>query len=80
LPQYGALEGGAEDMMAMLDLIDDGGDLAAHPALRRLPKCRARSGFSAHLGPRRESAARLRPLLGWVLAPWHPVPSFALLG
>src|SRR5262245_41868161 len=34
LPQYRALEVGAEDMMAMLDLIDNGGELAAHPALK----------------------------------------------
>src|SRR3954464_7599292 len=33
LPQHRALEVGAEDMMAMLDLIDDGGELAAHPAV-----------------------------------------------
>src|SRR3954454_3689648 len=33
LPQHGALEVGAEDMMAMLDLIDDGGELAAVPAV-----------------------------------------------
>src|ERR1700750_3355943 len=36
LPQYRALEVSAEDMMAMLDLIDDGGDLAAHPAVKAL--------------------------------------------
>ena len=29
-----ALEVGAEDMMAMLDLIDDGGELAAVPAVQ----------------------------------------------
>ena len=34
LPHDRAFEVGAEDMMAMLDLIDDGGDLAAHPAVK----------------------------------------------
>src|SRR4249919_1673505 len=34
LPQHCALEVGAEGMMAMLDLIDDGGELAAHPAVQ----------------------------------------------
>src|SRR5208337_727237 len=32
LLQEGALEVGAEDMMAVLDLVDDGGQLAMHPA------------------------------------------------
>jgi len=32
--EAGALEVGAEDMMAMLDLIDDGGQLAAVPAVQ----------------------------------------------
>src|SRR3954464_11261439 len=40
LPQHRALEGGAEDMMAMLDLIDDGGELAAHPAVEALAEDR----------------------------------------
>ena len=31
--EEGVLEVGAEDMMAMLDAIDDGGQLAAHPAV-----------------------------------------------
>src|SRR6266550_4359211 len=34
LLQEGVLEGGAEDMMAMLDAVDDGGQLAAHPAVQ----------------------------------------------
>src|ERR1700746_1448558 len=34
LLEEGALEVGAEDMMAMLDLIDDGGELAAVPAVQ----------------------------------------------
>src|SRR5260370_12778671 len=34
LLEEGALEIGAEDMMAMLDLIDDGGELAAVPAVQ----------------------------------------------
>src|SRR6266550_5521404 len=34
LLEEGVLEGGAEDMMAMLDAIDDGGQLAAHPAVQ----------------------------------------------
>jgi Putative transposase len=34
LAQHGALEVGAEDMMAVLDLIDDSGELAAHPAVK----------------------------------------------
>ena len=34
LLEEGALEVGAEDMMAMLDLIDDGGKLAAVPAVQ----------------------------------------------
>ena len=34
LLEEGVLEVGAEDMMAMLDLIDDGGELAAHPAVK----------------------------------------------
>src|ERR1700730_374343 len=34
LLEKGALEIGAEDMMAMLDLIDDGGELAAVPAVQ----------------------------------------------
>ncbi len=34
LLQEGVLEIGAEDMMAMLDLIDDGGELAARPAVK----------------------------------------------
>ena len=33
LLQEGVLEVGAEDVMAMLDLIDDGGELAAQPAV-----------------------------------------------
>jgi hypothetical protein len=33
LLEEGVLEVGAEDMMAMLDLIDDGGELAAVPAV-----------------------------------------------
>src|SRR5580658_7502721 len=33
LLEEGALEIGAEDMMAVLDLIDDGGELAAVPAV-----------------------------------------------
>jgi hypothetical protein len=32
--EEGALEVGAENMMAMLDLIDDGGELAAVPAMQ----------------------------------------------
>src|ERR1700704_2075085 len=32
--EEGVLEVGAEDMMAMLDAIDDGGQLAAHPAVQ----------------------------------------------
>ena len=32
--QDGVFEVGAKDMMAMLDLIDDGGELAAHPAVK----------------------------------------------
>src|SRR3954454_4479399 len=40
LPQHRALEVGAEDMMAMLDLIDDGGELAAHPAVEALAEDR----------------------------------------
>ena len=34
LLEEGALEVGTEDMMAMLDLIDDGGELAAVPAVQ----------------------------------------------
>ena len=34
LLEEGVLEVGAKDMMAMLDLIDDGGELAAHPAVQ----------------------------------------------
>ena len=34
LLEEGALEIGAKDMMAMLDLIDDGGELAAVPAVK----------------------------------------------
>src|ERR1700692_1420796 len=34
LLEEGVLEVGAEDMMAMLDAIDDGGQLAAHPAVQ----------------------------------------------
>src|SRR6266516_835205 len=34
LLEEGALEIGAEDMMTMLDLIDDGGELAAVPAVQ----------------------------------------------
>src|SRR5580658_895792 len=34
LLEEGALEIGAEDMMAVLDLIDDGGELAAVPAVQ----------------------------------------------
>src|ERR1700692_3841391 len=34
LLEEGALEVGAKDMMAMLDLIDDGGELAAVPAVQ----------------------------------------------
>jgi hypothetical protein len=33
LLQESVLEVGAEDMMAVLDAIDDGGELAAHPAV-----------------------------------------------
>ena len=33
LLQEGMLEVGAEDMMAMLDLVDDGGELAGQPAV-----------------------------------------------
>jgi hypothetical protein len=33
LLQEGMLEVGAEDVMAMLDLIDDGGELAGQPAV-----------------------------------------------
>jgi hypothetical protein len=35
------LEIGAKDMMAMLDLIDDGGELAPHLRFRRVPKIEA---------------------------------------
>src|ERR1700720_4731208 len=34
LLQEGVLEVGAEDMMAVLDAVDDGGQLAAHPAVQ----------------------------------------------
>src|SRR6266404_2379497 len=34
LLEEGVLEGGAEDMMAVLDAVDDGGQLAAHPAVQ----------------------------------------------
>src|SRR5438445_9700999 len=34
LLEEGVLEVGAEDMMAMLDAIDDGGQVAAHPAVQ----------------------------------------------
>src|SRR5882724_4562564 len=33
LLEEGILEGGAEDMMAVLDAVDDGGQRAAHPAV-----------------------------------------------
>jgi hypothetical protein len=37
LLQEGMLEVGAVDMMAMLDLVDDGGELAGHLAVQSLP-------------------------------------------
>jgi len=36
--EEGVLEVGAEDVMAVLNAIDDAGQLAAHPAVRRVPK------------------------------------------
>ena len=41
LLEEGRLEVGAEDMMAMLDLIDNGGELAAVLRCRRVPKISA---------------------------------------
>ena len=38
LLQEGVLEVGAIDMMAMLDLVDDGGELAGHLAVQSLPE------------------------------------------
>ena len=36
--QDGVLEVGAIDIMAMLDLVDDGGELAGHLAVQSLPE------------------------------------------
>src|SRR5271166_892815 len=61
LLQEGALEVGAEDMMAVLDLVDDRGQFAAHAAIE--PRAEDRSDLIGAEPPQAELAAALEQLM-----------------
>ena len=66
LPQHGALEVGAEDMMTVLDLIDDGGELAAVPAVDA--RAEDRANLVGGEPPEAEFAASLEQLVNGKVA------------
>src|SRR5208283_720061 len=61
LLQEGALEVGAEDVMTVLDLVDDRGQLAAHAAIE--PRAEDRSDLVGAEPPQAELAAALEELV-----------------
>ena len=61
LLEEGALEVGAEDVMAMLDLVDDRGQLAAHAAME--PHAEDRSDLVGAEPPETKLAAALEQLV-----------------
>ena len=63
LLEEGVLEVGAEDMMAVLDAIDDGGELAAHPAVQAGAEDLRRSCRRSAATGRARSCART--VCGW---------------
>ena len=78
LPQYRALEVGAEDMMAMLDLIDDGGELAAYLAIEALAE--DRGDLVGGQPPQAEFAAALEQFVDGKVALENEVAAILDLG
>ena len=61
------LEIGAKDVMAMLDLIDDGGELAAHPAVKA--PAEDRGNLVCGQPPQAEFAAALEQFMDRKVSP-----------
>ena len=73
------LEVGAEDMMAMLDLIDDGGELAAHPTVEALAEDRECNLVGGE-PPQAEFAAALEQFVNGKVALENEVAAILDLG
>ena len=76
--QDGVFEVGAKDMMAMLDLIDDGGELAAHPAVKTGSE--DRGNLVGGEPPQAEFAAALEQLVDGEVALENEVAAVLDLG
>ena len=76
--QDGVFEVGAKDMMAMLDLIDDGGQLAAHPAVKTGSE--DRGNLVGGEPPQAEFAAALEQLVDGEVALENEVAAVLDLG
>src|ERR1700730_11521403 len=78
LLEKGVLEVGAEDMMAVLDAIDDGGQLAAHPAVQ--PRAEALGNLVAGQPPQAEFGAAFEQLVDGKVALEDEVATILNLG
>src|ERR1700722_2564528 len=78
LLEKGVLEVGAEDMMAVLDAIDDGGQLAAHPAVQ--PRAEDLGNLVAGQPPQAEFAAAFEQLVDGKVALEDEVATILNLG
>ena len=78
LLQEGVFEVGAEDMMTVLDAIDDGGQLAAHPAVQ--PRAEDLGNLVAGQPPQAEFAAAFEQLVDGKVALEDEVATILNLG